>query len=374
MRKAKLTFKGALKLTTFIALCLFGLRTLNTFLHQDSLKEDIWSLYMMNPEKIENAQIYALKVLGQKCRKSFVQREMALLFPHKYDIQMRPFLERNSILRDSVFQYNTPFGFKTHQNSFNQLIDLMPMISLPEEIERKLCKRCVVLGSGGILRGLGLGPYLNKFDVIIRLNNAPIQGFTKDVGNRTTIRMSYPEGAPKSQLDYDPHMLFVAVMYKGVDFSWLKAMIKKERVSFWERIWFWQKVTEEIPIQPAQFRVLNPEIIRETAVDLLQLPEPRSKLWGWDQNIPTLGVSAVVLATHLCDEVSLVGFGYNLSQPQTPLHYYENVRMNAMKAQTMHNVETERKFLEDLVKAGVVTDLSGGIHCKFCNERNSMTV
>ncbi|XP_067885441.1 lactosylceramide alpha-2,3-sialyltransferase-like isoform X2 [Heterodontus francisci] len=329
---------------------------------------------MVNPEKIEDAQRYAEKVLGQKCRKSFVEQEMAILFPHKYDLSMRPFLERDSILRDSVFKYNTPFGFHMHQNSFNQLIVLMPMVSLPEELERKPCKRCIVLGSGGILRGLGLGPYLNKFDVVIRLNNAPIQGFTRDVGNKTTIRMSYPEGAPKSPLDYDPYMLFVAVMYKGVDFSWLKAMIKKEKVSLWERIWFWQDVAKEVPIEPSQFRILNPEIIRETAIDLLQLPEPRSKFWGWDQNIPTLGVSAVVLATHLCDEVSLAGFGYNLSQPQTPLHYYENIQMGVMKAQTMHDVKTERSFLEDLVKAGVVTDLSGGIHCKFCNERESMKV
>lgn len=65
---------------------------------------------------------------------------------------------------------------------------------------------------------------------LYRLNNAPIQGFIQDVGNKTTIRMSYPEGAPKSPLDYDPYMLFVAVMYKAVDFSWLKAMIKREQV------------------------------------------------------------------------------------------------------------------------------------------------
>uniref|UniRef100_UPI00398F38F5 lactosylceramide alpha-2,3-sialyltransferase isoform X1 n=2 Tax=Pristiophorus japonicus TaxID=55135 RepID=UPI00398F38F5 len=371
MRKTRFIFKGALMFTTLIVLCLFGFGTLNLFLHQDSVKDDIWRLYMVNHEKIENAQRYAEKVLGQTCRQSFVQQQMTILFPHKYDLKMRPFLERNSILRDTVFKYNTPFGFNMHQNSFHRLIDLMPLVSLPEELERKPCKRCIVLGSGGILRGLGLGPYLDKFDVVIRLNNAPIQGFTRDVGNKTTIRMSYPEGAPKSRLDYDPYMLFVAVMYKGVDFNWLKAMIKKEQVSFWEKIWFWQEVAKEIPIEPAQFRILNPEIIRETAIDLLQLPEPRSKLWGWDQNIPTLGVSAVVLATHLCDEVSLAGFGYNFSQPQIPLHYYENVPMSAMKAQKMHNVETERSFLEDLVKAGVVTDLSGGIHCKFCNERKA---
>ncbi|XP_032890772.1 lactosylceramide alpha-2,3-sialyltransferase isoform X4 [Amblyraja radiata] len=312
MRKARFIFKGPLKLTALIVFCLIGLRTLIKLLHQDYVKIDV-DLYMVKGEKNKSAQKYAEKILEQKCRQSFVQQQMAILFPHKYDRDLHPFLARSSILRDDVFKYNTPFGFKKHQNSFNHLIDLMPMVSLPEELERNPCKRCIVLGSGGILRGLGLGRILDRFDVVIRLNNAPIQGFIQDVGNKTTIRMSYPEGAPKSPLDYDPYMLFVAVMYKAVDFSWLKAMIKREQV-----------------------------------------------------NIPTLGVSAVVLATHLCDEVSLAGFGYNLSQPQMPLHYYENVPMNAMKAQTMHNVEKERSFLENLIKEGVVTDLSGGIHCNFC--------
>lgn len=83
------------------------------------------------------------------------------------------------------------------------------------------------------------------------------------------------------------------------------------------------------------------------------------------QNVPTIGVIAVVLATHLCDEVSLAGFGYDLSQPRTPLHYFDNQCMAAMNFQTMHNVTTETKFLLKLVKEGVVKDLSGGIDREF---------
>lgn len=83
------------------------------------------------------------------------------------------------------------------------------------------------------------------------------------------------------------------------------------------------------------------------------------------QNVPTIGVIAVVLATHLCDEVSLAGFGYDLSQPKTPLHYFDNLCMAAMNFQTMHNVTTETRLLLKLVKEGVVKDLSGGIHCEF---------
>lgn len=31
------------------------------------------------------------------------------------------------------------------------------------------CQRCVVMGNGGILKGLELGPLIDRFDIIIRL-------------------------------------------------------------------------------------------------------------------------------------------------------------------------------------------------------------
>lgn len=84
------------------------------------------------------------------------------------------------------------------------------------------------------------------------------------------------------------------------------------------------------------------------------------------QNIPTMGVSALNLASLLCDQVSLVGFGYNLSQQGAPLHYYDKLPMSAMRWQTSHNVKRETEFLQNLVREGAITDLTGGIHCSFC--------
>lgn len=49
--------------------------------------------------------------------------------------------------------------------------------------------------------------------------------------------------------------------------------------------------------------------------------------------VPTLGASAVVMALQLCDQVSLAGFGYDMQHPESRLHYYEAIRMGAMKAQ-----------------------------------------
>ncbi|MGH0145786.1 UNVERIFIED_CONTAM: hypothetical protein FKN15_006237 [Acipenser sinensis] len=125
-----------------------------------------------------------------------------------------------------------------------------------------------------------------------RLNNAPVSNFIEDIGNKTTIRMSYPEGSPKSWDDVDPKTLFVAVIYKTVDFNWLKAMIKRETVSLWDRLFFWQGVPKEIPIGISQFRILNPEIISQTAVDLWFLkgmwrlrPPRRTVLPEWSLDI-----------------------------------------------------------------------------------------
>ena len=84
------------------------------------------------------------------------------------------------------------------------------------------------------------------------------------------------------------------------------------------------------------------------------------------QNVPTLGMSALSLASLLCDEVSLAGFGYNLSQQGAPLHYYDQLPMAAMLQQTMHNVERERELLRGLVEGGAISDLTGGLHCAFC--------
>ncbi|KAI2524165.1 ST3 beta-galactoside alpha-2,3-sialyltransferase 5 [Homo sapiens] len=262
-------------------------------------------------------------------------------------------------------KYDPPFGFRKFSSKVQTLLELLPEHDLPEHLKAKTCRRCVVIGSGGILHGLELGHTLNQFDVVIRLNSAPVEGYSEHVGNKTTIRMTYPEGAPLSDLEYYSNDLFVAVLFKSVDFNWLQAMVKKETLPFWVRLFFWKQVAEKIPLQPKHFRILNPVIIKETAFDILQYSEPQSRFWGRDKNVPTIGVIAVVLATHLCDEVSLAGFGYDLNQPRTPLHYFDSQCMAAMNFQTMHNVTTETKFLLKLVKEGVVKDLSGGIDREF---------
>lgn len=51
------------------------------------------------------------------------------------------------------------------------------------------CSQCALVSSSGQMLGAGLGEEIDKVGCVIRMNNAPTQGYEKDVGNRTSIRV-----------------------------------------------------------------------------------------------------------------------------------------------------------------------------------------
>ncbi|KAG5845378.1 lactosylceramide alpha-2,3-sialyltransferase [Anguilla anguilla] len=363
MRTPKMVFRWSFRqflvLLIFLGLVSLGVLRLPQF--KSGPKPYSWRVDHSHRKLLQS---FVRSVLTKECRPAFVRREMQTRFNHSNHVAEH-FLWEDTPLAESMFQYPPPFGFRDLRSKLTDILGLLPGPA-PQWHGRKACQKCVVVGNGGVLRGLALGPLIDQFDIVIRLNSGPVRNFSKDVGSHTTIRMSYPEGSPQTWDDVGSSLQFIAVVYKSVDFNWLKAMITRKQVSLWDWLFFWQKVPDKIPIEPSQFRILNPEIIRETALDLLHLPEPQPRLWGWDQNVPTIGISALNLATYLCDEVSLAGFGYNLSQEGAPLHYYDSLPMTSMLHQPMHNVDREGALLRALAKAGVISDLTGAIHCSFC--------
>nr|XP_032644337.1 lactosylceramide alpha-2,3-sialyltransferase-like [Chelonoidis abingdonii] len=272
--KTKLFFKRRVMLFAVVVCFLYILKL--SFGPEEC---DMKKMHYVDPEHVKRAQKYAKLIQQGECRPSFVKKEMNRLFAEKYRANIFPFVREDIYGHEDVFKYKPPFGFHKNSRKLQNLLKLLPEHDLPENLKSKHCKRCVVVGSGGILHGLELGHVLNEFDIVIRLNM-----------HRSGSQICSGEGC----------------CMVNVYFSF--------------------------------------------------------------QNVPTIGVTAVVLATHLCDEVSLAGFGYDLRQPNTPLHYYDNLCMAAMEGQTMHNVTTETKFLQKLIKEGIVKDLSGGIQCEFCKK------
>ncbi|XP_010773076.1 CMP-N-acetylneuraminate-beta-1,4-galactoside alpha-2,3-sialyltransferase-like, partial [Notothenia coriiceps] len=122
---------------------------------------------------------------------------------------------------------------------------------------------------------------------------------------------------------------------------------------------FWKSVAKSVPREASDMRILNPYFIQEASFKLIGLPHNHGQMGRG--NIPTLGTVAITMALHNCDEVAVAGFGYNMSTPHAPLHYYEKIRMSAIKESWTHNISKEKEFLLKLVKAGVIQDRTNGI-------------
>uniref|UniRef100_A0A8C2ZV09 CMP-N-acetylneuraminate-beta-1,4-galactoside alpha-2,3-sialyltransferase n=1 Tax=Cyclopterus lumpus TaxID=8103 RepID=A0A8C2ZV09_CYCLU len=267
------------------------------------------------------------------------------------------FLDRNFKRLAKVSNYLPPFGFKTQERIIDSILTATKNYGLGEELDSLSCKKCIVVGNGGILFNKSLGSRIDDYDVVVRLNEAPVSSYGKDVGTKTTIRITYPEGAIQKPDNYEKDSLFVFSAFKPLDFKWLRQMVFKEKLRGTEG--FWKSVAHYVPREPTEMRILNPYFIQEAAFQFIGLPF-NNGLMG-KGNIPTLGTVAITMALHNCDEVAVAGFGYDMNTPHAPLHYYETVKMSAIKESWTHNISKEKEFLRKLVKANIITDLTNGI-------------
>ncbi|XP_030608189.1 ST3 beta-galactoside alpha-2,3-sialyltransferase 3b isoform X3 [Archocentrus centrarchus] len=251
------------------------------------------------------------------CKPGYAAAKMATIYP-KFLKSAPMFLDRNFKRLAKVNNYLPPFGFKTQERIIDSILTTTKNYGLGEELDSLGCKRCIVVGNGGILSNRSLGSRIDEYDVVVRLNEALVKGYGKD---------------------------------------WLRQMVFKEKMRGTDG--FWKSVAQSVPREPKEIRILNPYFIQEAAFQFIGLPF-NNGLMG-KGNIPTLGTVAITMALHNCDEVAVAGFGYDMNKPHAPLHYYESVKMSAIKESWTHNISKEKEFLRKLVKANVITDLTNGI-------------
>ncbi|KAJ7416824.1 CMP-N-acetylneuraminate-beta-galactosamide-alpha-2,3-sialyltransferase 4 [Willisornis vidua] len=219
--------------------------------------------------------------------------------------------------------------------------------SLPESIQRALsgslkCRRCAVVGNGHRLRNSSMGETINTYDVVIRLNNAPVHGYEQDVGSKTTMRLFYLESAHfDPRTENNPDTLLVLVPFKPMDFQWMEAILNdKKRV----RKGFWKQPPLIWDANPEQVRILNPYYML-----WLSAPVPQK---------PTTGLLAITLALHFCDLVHIAGFGYpDSGNKKQTIYYYEQVTLKSMAA-SEHNVSHEAVAIKRMLELGLVKNLT----------------
>uniref|UniRef100_A0A673FXT3 ST3 beta-galactoside alpha-2,3-sialyltransferase 7 n=1 Tax=Sinocyclocheilus rhinocerous TaxID=307959 RepID=A0A673FXT3_9TELE len=256
-------------------------------------------------------------LLSQSCRSGWSVEKVRTLPTPAGLLKIPVFLENGT----GDWALPPPLGLQGSEEMVAQALKALPYTAVPTGPET--CRRCVVVGSGGILHSKNLGPHIDQ------VNNAPVFGYERDAGSRTTIRLIYPD-------------------------AWLTSVVTKEPLVS-NVDYFWEGYSHSIPLQPENVRILNPEIMYRAGQVLQTYAEQQKKM------VPTLGITAVVLALQVCDEVSLAGFGYDMQHPGALLHYYGSPRMDAMNTQVVHDVSAETILLRELVKSGAMRDLMGAL-------------
>ncbi|XP_075817883.1 type 2 lactosamine alpha-2,3-sialyltransferase isoform X1 [Microtus pennsylvanicus] len=275
-----------------------------------------------------------------------------LRFPQFY-----PFLCTSDFARiTSMYGTNNfvlPYGIKSSAPYFRTVLSKLKSCDLFDEFDNVPCKRCVVVGNGGVLKNKTLGEKIDSYDVIIRMNNGPVLGHEEDVGRRTTFRLFYPESVFSDPTHNDPNTTAVLIVFKPQDLRWLWEIMSGTNIN---TNGFWKKPALNLIYKLYQIRILDPYIIREAAYHLLHFP----KVFPKDQKPkhPTTGIIALTLAFHICSEVHLAGFKYNVNNPNSPLHYYGNATMSLMNKNAYHNVTAEQLFLKRIIEKNMVINLT----------------
>ncbi|XP_064412763.1 type 2 lactosamine alpha-2,3-sialyltransferase isoform X2 [Latimeria chalumnae] len=237
-----------------------------------------------------------------------------------------PFLCMDSVVKpNSEDKQQLPYGMRKAEYLLIRVLKQLEKCDVPMTVKKKFSKKCIVVGNGGVLRNKTLGEKIDSYDIIIRLNNGPVIGHEKDVGKRTTFRLCYPESIFSNSSHYDPDTIVVLLIFKQEDLQWLLDLINGKKVNAKGH---WKAPADTLIYKLSQIRILNPIFLKIAAFEFLHLPLVHDKKKMPVH--PTTGIIATALALHLCDETHIVGFKYNFNEPNSSLHYYEDVSMSAM--------------------------------------------
>ncbi|XP_028302251.1 ST3 beta-galactoside alpha-2,3-sialyltransferase 8 [Gouania willdenowi] len=196
------------------------------------------------------------------------------------------------------------------------------------------CRSCAVVGNSGNLRNSGHGNLINSHGIIIRMNKAVTRGFEKDVGNRTTHHLLYPESA----VDIEHGVRLILLPFKLKDLEWLTSALSTGHIKM-----TYMKVKERINADKDKVLVVNPVFFQYVHDH-------------WTEHhgrYPSTGMMALIFSLHICDQVSV--FGYGADKQGNWDHYWENnPHAGAFRKTGVHSADFEHEVIHQLAKEGKI--------------------
>ncbi|XP_037120316.1 CMP-N-acetylneuraminate-beta-galactosamide-alpha-2,3-sialyltransferase 2-like [Syngnathus acus] len=229
-------------------------------------------------------------------------------FMRRFDESVEPFQNGTNNLSLEVFDWwktLQPIEEQTldsYQTVVESLVKTFPAISKRPERWRK----CAVVGNSPNLKGSHYGRLIDSHDMVMRMNRGQIKSYEEDVGTKTTHRLMYPESA--QNLDNITHL--VLTPYKIMDLVWLQKAFTTGYVKTIRNIGPYK-----IQANKNLVMVVNPGFIAYVY---------HKWMGKRDDNYPSTGFLAVILALHMCEEVSVFGFGADSDGNWS--HYWEKYK------------------------------------------------
>ncbi|NP_988898.1 ST3 beta-galactoside alpha-2,3-sialyltransferase 2, gene 2 [Xenopus tropicalis] len=218
------------------------------------------------------------------------------------------------------------------QKVLEQTFKVIPTKNLYEEQDNRPCRRCAVVGNSGNLKGSRHGKNIDSHGLIFRMNGARTYGFEKDVGSKTTHHFMYPESAVHVQ----PGVHLVLIPFKLQDLKWITSALTTGEVTY-----TYTRMKKFIKADKDKVLIFNPSFFKYV----------NDNWTNHHGKYPSTGMLALVFALHICDEISVFGFGAD--QHGNWHHYWERNRFaGAFRWTGVHNAEFESDLIAKLAEEG----------------------
>ncbi|XP_059411776.1 CMP-N-acetylneuraminate-beta-galactosamide-alpha-2,3-sialyltransferase 1-like isoform X2 [Carassius carassius] len=270
-----------------------------------------------------------------ECSICVTDRRNSNWFSKRYDPNIPVLLNRtNSVLRANVSRWW--MELQSNAGNYTEVVDqLFPLFPDKEHYSDTgpdRCRTCAVVGNSGNLLGSKYGPLIDFHDFVIRMNKGPTEGYEKDVGSKTTHRIVYPESA----MDLDNSTHLVLLPFKILDIQWLISAFTTKNITQ-----TYTNVPSTINANKDKVMILHPGFIRYVYDN-----------WTGGQGLyPSTGFLTLIFALHICDEVSVFGFG--ATSDGIWHHYFEQtltsfeigVHAGKFENETIYRLQQENKIL-----------------------------
>ncbi|XP_073323767.1 ST3 beta-galactoside alpha-2,3-sialyltransferase 8 [Pagrus major] len=261
-------------------------------------------------------------------------------FRQRYDPKQQPILRdgNNNFDPDALKWWLSLQRSGNGQTLEDVMSAMFQVISSPTVDFKPLpdrCRSCAVVGNSGKLRQSGNGKLIDSHGSIIRMNKAVTRGFEKDVGNRTTHHFLYPESA----VDIKHGVSLVLLPFKLRDLEWLTSALSTGTVKM-----TYMRVKERVEADKDKVLVVNPGFFK-------YVNDRWTERHG---RYPSTGMLAIIFALHICDQVSV--FGYGADQQGNWHHYWEENRYaGAFRKTGVHSADFETEVIHKLAKEGKIS-------------------